>query len=224
VQAQIRVTVAYLGGSRDEAGCSRESLALPLGSTVADAAQRVAELHKELGTRLPYVRWARNCEFAALETPLSDGDELGLLPPVCGGMPRGFLTRDRVDPGAVAAAVSSPDIGATVMFIGTVRRESHGRIVERIEYEAYEPMASRQLELIAEQVRTEIGAHDLRIVHRHGSVALGEVAVVIAATAAHREQAFAACRAAIERIKIDVPIWKRELTAEGGCWAGYGGA
>jgi molybdopterin synthase catalytic subunit/molybdopterin converting factor small subunit len=219
----IEITVAYLGGSRDDAGCGQERLTLPQGSTVADAARLVAERHPRLAPRLGQVRWARNFELVALDEPLYGGDELGLLPPVCGGAPRALLTADPIDAAEVLAAVSSPEAGATVVFAGTVRRHSQGRQVKSINYEAYEPMASRQLECIAKEVLRASGALDLHIVHRHGTMAVGEVTVVIAAAAPHREQAFAACRAAIERIKTDVPIWKHELTAEGAFWEGWGG-
>lgn len=221
--ANIEITLAYLGGSRDDAGCARESLALPVGSTVGDAARLVAERHPALARRLAHVRWARNFELAGLDAPLADGDELGLLPPVCGGAPRGELTREPVDPARVLARVAAPEVGASVLFVGTVRRHSHGREIERVDYQAYEPMTSRELEKITDAVLAETGATDLRLVHRHGTIPLGEVTIVIAAAAPHREQAFAACRAAIERVKVDVPIWKREMTADGPFWEGWGG-
>ncbi len=223
MQGRIEITVAYLGGSRDDAGCAREPLSLEAGSTIADAARLVAERHPRLAPRLAHVRWARNFAFAPLDAELEQGDELGVLPPVCGGTPRAHLTTEPLDPAAVAASVASPEVGATVVFIGTVRRHSHGRVVERIDYEAYEPMASRQLERIAEEVLRESGASDLRIAHRHGPLKLGEVTIAIAAAAPHRAQAFDACRAAIERVKVDVPIWKRELGPDGAFWHAWGG-
>src|SRR5262245_29672717 len=129
MDAQIEVTIVYLGGSRDEAGCARESVALPSGSTIADAARLVAERHPRLAPRLTHVRWARNFEFAGLDTKVSAGDELGVLPPVCGGAPLAHLTREVVDPHEALAAVASAEVGATVLFVGTVRRHSHGRVV-----------------------------------------------------------------------------------------------
>jgi molybdopterin synthase catalytic subunit/molybdopterin converting factor small subunit len=219
----IEITVAYLGGSRDDAGCARETLRVPAGTTVAEVALLVAELHPGLAPRLGHVRWARNFEFVETGVAVAAGDELGVLPPVCGGAPRAYLTTERVDAQEVAASVASPEVGATVLFVGTVRRQSHGRTVERIDYQAYEPMASRQLERIADAAVAESGATDVRIVHRHGSLALGEVTIVIAAAAPHREQAFGACRAALEKVKHDVPIWKREYTTDGAFWEAWGG-
>jgi molybdopterin synthase catalytic subunit/molybdopterin converting factor small subunit len=223
VSDRIEITVVYLGGSRDETGCGREPMTLAAGSTIADVAKVVADKHPGLAPRLAHVRWARNFEFAPLDARIAAADEVALLPPVCGGAPRGVLTSEPLDPAAVEAAVASPEVGATVVFVGSVRRQSHGHVVDRIEYQAYEPMASRQLERVADEVLAATGATDLRIVHRHGTLAVGELTIVIAAASPHRAQAFEACRAAIERVKVDVPIWKRELGPEGAVWHGWGG-
>lgn len=220
---RIEITVVYLGGSRDESGCGREAMAFAAGSTIADVVKAVGEKHPRLAPRLAHVRWARNFEFAAADDAIAAGDEIALLPPVCGGAPRGVLTADPLDPAAVEAAVASPEVGATVVFVGSVRRQSHGHVVERIEYTAYEPMASRQLERIADEILAATGVTDLRILHRHGTLAVGELTIVIAASSPHRAQAFDACRAAIERVKVDVPIWKRELGPDGAFWHGWGG-
>ncbi len=222
-QPTIRVTIVYLGGSRGEAGCDREDVDLPRESTVASAAQWVAEHHPALAAKLATVRWARNYEFASLDESLADGDELGLLPPVCGGAPRAVLTREPIDAHRLVQQAHDPEVGATVLFVGSVRRHSHGAEVQRIDYEAYQPMAERQLERIAEAAEKDHGARAVRLVHRHGSIAVGEVSVAIVAAAEHRSEAFAACRAVIEAIKHDVPIWKREITILGEEWEGWGG-
>ncbi len=219
----IEITISYLGGSRADTGCTQEKLSLPASSTVRDAVAVVAKKHPRLEPRLASVRWARNFEFAGLDDRLSAGDELGLLPPVCGGAPRAILTREVIDPAGLLRQVHDDETGATSLFIGTVRRHSHGREVSRIEYEAYQPMAERQLERIAGDAMREAGAREVLIAHRHGTILLGEVSVAIAAAAVHREEAFKACRLAIERIKHDVPIWKREVTTSGEHWEGWGG-
>ena len=220
---RIEITVVYLGGSRDEAGCAKEPLTLASGSTVGDVARAVGERHPALAPRLPHVRWARNFEFAPLDEKLAAGDELAVLPPVCGGAPRGVLTSEPLDPRQVEAAVASPGAGATVVFVGSVRDNSHGQVVDHIEYTAYEPMASRQLERIADELVSAGGVTDVRILHRHGKLAVGDLTIVIAASSPHRAQAFDACRAAIERVKVDVPIWKREVGPTGAFWHGWGG-
>jgi molybdopterin synthase catalytic subunit len=220
----MRISVVYLGGSRSQAGRDRETVELRAGATVGDVAAWVASERPALAPLLESVRWAVNFEFAGLDERLSDGDEVGLLPPVAGGAPRAEITTEPIDPSRVIARVAHPDAGATVVFVGTVRRHARGKRVAQIAYEAYEPMAQRQLERIATACGDgDGGGVEVAITHRHGTLFVGEASVVIAASAAHREEAFAACREALEQIKADVPIWKREGTEEGEVWVGWGG-
>ena len=109
-----------------------------------------------------------------------------------------------------------------MLFLGTVRNHARGEAVTGINYEAYGPMAEKQLEKIADELSLTHKAR-VAIVHRHGELVVGDTAVAIAASSPHREAAFEACRAAIERIKTDVPIWKREQAASGEVWVGWGG-
>lgn len=219
----MRITVVYLGGSRTQAGCDREAIDVEKGTTVADVAALVGKRHPQLAPLLESVRWARNYEFAASTESLSDGDEIALLPPVAGGASRVELTEDRLDPAAIIERVASPEVGATVIFVGTVRNHARGKSVSRIEYEAYQPMAERQLERIAEACCADRPSCDVSIAHRHGDLPVGEISVVITATAPHRSDAFDACRDALERIKVDVPIWKKEHAVDGETWVGWGG-
>ncbi len=219
----MRITVVYLGGSRTQAGCDRETIDVDNNTTIAGVAALVRERHPRLAPLLESVRWARNYEFAEAGESLSDGDEIALLPPVAGGAPRVELTEDRIDPAAIIGRVASPEVGATVVFVGTVRNHARGKNVSRIQYEAYQPMAVRQLERIAEACCADRPGCDMSIAHRHGDLPVGEISVVIAAAAPHRSDAFDACRDALERIKVDVPIWKKEHAADGETWAGWGG-
>ncbi|HET6343723.1 MAG TPA: molybdenum cofactor biosynthesis protein MoaE [Myxococcota bacterium] len=219
----MRIDIRYLGGSRATAGRDHEPAELPEGATVADVAAWIVHRHPALGSRLDAVRWARNWEFVEPTAPLDDGDEIALLPPVAGGVPRAWLTAAPLDADAVARAVASPTCGATVLFVGTVRDHNEGAAVSGMHYEAYEPMAGRQLERIAMACSAAHPGADVAIAHRHGSLAVGDTSVVIAAAAPHRDAAFAACRDALERIKRDVPIWKREARADGETWVGWGG-
>lgn len=225
----MRIRVLYLGGSRGESGVPEEELVVPAGSTVADVAARVAKLHPALEGRLESVRWARNHEFARREDPIADGDEIALIPPVAGGAP-GLSPSERVaiqtapiDLDAVVAKVQGPKIGAVVTFIGTVRDHARGKEVLSLDYEAYEPMASRVLERIVADLERQIDGVRLAITHRTGLLPVGERSVVIAAASPHRDEAYRACRAALEEIKKDLPIWKRERTADGEDWVGWGG-
>ncbi len=117
------------------------------------------------------------------------------------------------------AAVSSPAVGAVVTFIGVVRNETDGRAVRHLEYEAYPEMAEASLQQIGDEIRArwpEI--RNVSIVHRTGRLQVGEVAVVIALSAAHRRQTFDALRYAIDRLKEIVPIWKKEVWNDGAEW------
>jgi molybdopterin synthase catalytic subunit len=117
-----------------------------------------------------------------------------------------------------AAADDRPAAGAVTTFIGTVRDRNQGRVVERLEYEAYEPLALRAFDRIAQEAAAEWPDIVLGLHHRVGALGIGEASVIIAAASPHRAEAFAACRYAIERIKQIAPIWKREYFAGGECW------
>lgn len=217
----MQIEVIYLGGSRSETGCSREALEVPADATVGDAVSAVFARHPALAAWQNRVRWACNFEFVPLTAKLRANDELALLPPVCGGAPRACLTTEPLEPQKVATQVAGPGVGATVLFVGTVRDHHHGADIEAITYEAYSPMAERQLDRIAHA--HSIDGVEVAIVHRHGHLQVGEASVVIAAASAHRAEAFAACRAVLEAIKADVPIYKREYGTQGESWVGWGG-
>ena len=201
------LVVLYFAGARDAAGTSRE--------TLADAPATLAALRAELTARHPALapvlarcRLAVDHEFASDETPLRDGAEVAVV--------------DRpLALGEVVDAVSGPGRGGIVTFTGAVRAESKGKRVLRLEYEAYRPMAERKLAEIGAEAARAHGA-EVAIVHRVGVLAPGDAAVVIACAAPHRTPAFRACEACIERLKQDVPIWKREVYEDGSEWVGLG--
>ena len=130
------------------------------------------------------------------------------------------IVRGPLEVEAVLRQVVDPDgrHGAVVTFVGTVRGHDAGRRVTGLEYEAYEPLAIHAFERITGEVTTEWPSVRLAIHHRIGSLQVGEVSVVLAAASAHRAEAFAACRYAIERIKQIAPIWKRERFEGGEVW------
>jgi molybdopterin synthase catalytic subunit len=181
----------------------------------------LASRHPRLARLLPRCRIAVDEEFAADEDAIPDGAELAVIPPVSGGSGRFRILEGPLDPSVVVQAVSGPDRGGVVTFTGDVRGTSHGRRVLRLEYEAYLPMAESKLAEIGEAVGREHGAL-VAIAHRVGKLSPGEAAVVIAAAAPHRTPAFRACEAAIERLKRDAPIWKREVYEDGSEWVGLG--
>jgi len=128
------------------------------------------------------------------------------------------VTTAPLDPQAIVASLDSTGIGAVSVFIGVVRDHNKGRRVLHLEYEAYEPLAMRGLELILAEAGEQWPAVRLAIHHRMGRMEIGEASVVIAAASPHRADAFASSRYAIERIKQIVPIWKHEYFEGGDVW------
>jgi molybdopterin synthase catalytic subunit len=214
----VPVTVLYFAAARDAAGAAREPLD-PVPVTVGDLRRRLLERRPALGPVLARSRIAVDGQFAGDEAPLRDGAEVAIIPPVAGGAPGCAVVERPLQLDEVIAAVSTTAYGGLVTFTGVVRDASHGRRVERLEYEAYLGMAERTLARIAEEVgRCHNGR--VSIVHRIGVLLPGEAAVVVACAAPHRAQAFRACEEVIERLKQEAPIWKREIFSDGEAWVG----
>jgi molybdopterin synthase catalytic subunit len=119
------------------------------------------------------------------------------------------------------ARVKHPGAGAVCVFLGMVRDVNDGRAVVKLEYEAYPAMAIAEMRRIVEEIERETPVVRLAVQHRTGALAVGDVAVVCAASAPHRGEAYTACRALIDRVKARVPIWKREHGPEGAYWVGW---
>jgi molybdopterin synthase catalytic subunit len=119
------------------------------------------------------------------------------------------------------SAVQSPEMGGIALFLGVVRDHNQGRDVSLLEYQAYAAMAEKELRAIADEIEREIPGARLACLHRTGALAVGDVAVICAAAAPHRGEAFSACRELIDRLKARVPIWKREHGATGPHWIGW---
>jgi molybdopterin synthase catalytic subunit len=125
-----------------------------------------------------------------------------------------------IDVQAIIGSVHDPRAGAVDLFLGTTRNQTKGRDVLWLEYEAFEPMARELMERIAREARERWGTTKIAIVHRIGRVEVGEVSVAIAVSSPHRNEAFLACRYVIDTLKKTVPIWKKEVFADGGEWVG----
>jgi molybdopterin synthase catalytic subunit len=121
----------------------------------------------------------------------------------------------------VLANVRRPGAGGLAVFVGVVRDENAGRTVTRLEYSAYASMAKREMARIAEEIESEMPDVRVSVMHRTGALEVGDAAVVCAASAPHRGEAFRACRELIDRVKARVPIWKRELGPDGAAWVGW---
>lgn len=128
----------------------------------------------------------------------------------------GALVRRPIDPQRLLAAVSNPDAGANVLFVGTARNHGAGGAIRGLDYEAHEPMAAPALERLCAAAVERFGLAACAVEHRLGRIAVGEVSVAVAASAAHRREAFAAAEWLIDRIKREAPIWKCEEQADGG--------
>lgn len=215
------VQVLYFAGARDAAGTAQEVLS-SVPSTVGDLRRALTVAHPGLARVIARCRIAVDQEFVDDGAELRDGAEVAVVPPVSGGAPRLFSVVDRpLALSEVVDAVAGPGMGGVATFTGTVRDATRGRAVLRLEYEAYREMAERKLAEIGGAVEREHGAR-VAIVHRVGVLRPGEAAVVIACAAAHRTAALRACEACIERLKQEVPIWKREVFEDGSEWVGLG--
>jgi molybdopterin synthase catalytic subunit len=207
---------------RERLGVERDQVTVPPGACVRDLLAILQLQRPALTELLPAVRISVNQEFRALDFAVADGDEVAIIPPVSGGAGLYRVTDQPLELDEVVRAVGGASQGGLVTFTGVVREQSRGKTIVRLEYEAYRPMAERKLAEIGEGIAKEIAGARVAIVHRLGKLVVGEAAVVIAASAPHRAEAFDACRAAIDRLKHSVPIWKKEIADDGEEWVGLG--
>jgi molybdopterin synthase catalytic subunit len=211
----MNVAVRLFAGLRERAGTGRRELDLPDGATVSDVWAALA-----LGDEPPGLLYAVNREYAEAARALSDGDEVAVIPPVSGGAFR--LSEAPLSLDDAVAEVASAGAGAIATFSGTTRARSRGREVIRLEYEAYEGMAEQTMERLGAALHERYELLGVAIHHRVGTVGIGETSVVIAVAAAHRGDALAACRDAIDELKVSVPLWKKEVYEGGEEWIGQG--
>ncbi|MEZ8219708.1 molybdopterin synthase catalytic subunit [Candidatus Fervidibacteria bacterium JGI MDM2 SSWTFF-3-K9] len=216
---EIKVRVLFLGPAKELTGRNEVVLTLPEGASVATAISKLLREFPKLEDRLNHYRFAINSDYADENTLLKDGDELALIPPVSGGSSETKVfvnvSPEPIDLTSLLDFVASPQAGAIVSFVGTVREFSHGKKVTALTYEAYEPMAKKELMRIAEEMLNRWQLCKVAIVHRTGTLSIGKISVAIFVSAPHRSDAFEAARYAIERIKETVPIWKREHFEDG---------
>lgn len=220
----MKIQVRYFAVFRERLGRDEEALELPDGADVAAAIAALAARHPAVAQLSGKYQTAVNQSMVPKDTPLHDGDELALIPPVAGGSDQRHARIVDTPPSLdrCVAAVTGPSMGGVVTFTGVVRRHSRGQTVERLEYEAYAEMAEKVMRDLCDEIEAELPGCRLAVEHRVGTLQVGEVAVVIAAAAPHRAEAFTACRAMIDRLKDRVPIWKKEITPDGATWIGLG--
>ncbi len=214
----MRIRLLAFASAGDALGASEMDLEMPEGSRVADLRERLDRDHPKLSLLWPRLAVAVDGRVVTPEAPLADGAEVALLPPVSGGSGdslRAELVDGPIDVDQVAASVAGPSRGAVVLFLGTVRDHHAGRSVGRLTYSAYRSMAEEGLRRIVDDLEASAPGLKAAIVHRLGEVPVGEASVAIAVGSPHRAAAYEASRTALERLKTEIPIWKREHYTEG---------
>ena len=215
----MRVQVLFFGMLKELAGLGSDSLTLPDSATLGDVIRhyegRIPRLKEMAGS----IAMSVNREYAGPECKLKAGDEIGLLPPVSGGVLHAAIVRSPIDTEAVLRGIKQSSDGAAVVFEGVARDNTRGRRTLYLDYEAYEEMALKQLEGLAERALAQFQVRDVALVHRLGRLDIGETSVLIVVASAHRAAAFEACRWLIDTLKRTVPIWKKEYFEDGAVWA-----
>ncbi|MBD2848249.1 molybdenum cofactor biosynthesis protein MoaE [Paenibacillus sp. IB182496] len=229
-------TIQLFAGLGEQFGTPVIRLALDAPSlTVRELKRELIARYPEAAEQIRGAFVARNQAYAEEEESVGGADELALLPPVSGGQPaeeeearagaaadlRYEITHAPLSIEAVTARVIDASCGATLTFVGTTREWTGTQRTVRLEYEAYAPMALRTLRQIGDEVAVRWPGTRSAISHRLGVVELAETSVVIAVAAPHRDACYEASRYAIERLKQIVPIWKKEIWADGSEWKGH---
>jgi MoaE-MoaD fusion protein len=240
---KTEVTVLFFGAARDIVGLAEINLALQATNS-ASALEELLEKFPELRRFGRSLLFAVNQEYAQPDREIKDGDQLAVFPPVSGGcasqtrdteetkeLDTGSvspaaksandffeLTSEPIDVGTVARRVVLPQCGATVTLDGYAREWTRGRRSLFLVYEAYAPMALRELERLGREAHHRFEIAHIGIVHRTGRLQIGETSIVIAVSAPHRRAAFEACEWAIRELKRTVPIWKKEVFEDGEVW------
>jgi len=224
------VTVRLFAALRERAGVDRIVVdSLRDGATLGELKVELARRRPELGS-LAHVAGVVGTTYANDARVLSGGDDVALLPPVSGGstdddFEAGVfeLASERLDPARAQSRVAHDSCGAIALFTGTTRANNQGRDVVRLDYEAFEAMTAPEMSRIFARCRAEVLVDErarMLVVHRVGTVLVGEPSVVIAVASPHRGAAFAACRFLIDELKRSLPIWKKEIYADGHAWIG----
>jgi molybdopterin synthase catalytic subunit len=212
----MNIRLLAFASAGDALGTTEMDIEMPEGSRIADLRARLDADHPKLQPLWPRLAVAVNGRVVTPDELLTPGAEVALLPPVSGGSgKRADLTDDPIDTDAVVATVTGPGRGAVLTFLGTVRDSHAGRGVEKLTYSAYRTMALEGLERIVADLEASSPGLRAAIVHRLGEVPVGEASVVIAVASPHRAAAYEANRTALERLKTEIPIWKREHYTEG---------
>ena len=230
----------FFGVLKDITGVREETVSFAEGTSLGEVFAYYAQRFETLNSARPSILFARNREFCAPDAVLMEDDEVAFLPPVSGGSgisggprvqggpfshliedPSGSayaLTRSELQSQSYAHQLQRGEDGAVVVFEGVVRNNTKGRATTFLEYECYEEMAVEQMARIGREIAQEFEIGRIAMVHRLGRLGVGEASVAIVVTAPHRKPAFEAALAGINRLKREVPIWKKEFFEDGAVW------
>jgi molybdopterin synthase catalytic subunit len=219
----MQIRVLFFGVLKDLVGRSSETLDLPEGARLQAVLSHYARQAPRFEAMLPSLAVSVNQEYSGPDCALCGDDEVALLPPVSGGSgvagSEVRIAREQISTQAELDRLKLPQDGAAVVFEGVVRNNTRGRRTLYLDYEAYEAMALKQMEALAQKARSQFAVRDVAIVHRLGRLQIGETSVLIVVASAHRGPAFEACRWIIDTLKTKVPIWKKEYFEDGAVWA-----
>jgi molybdopterin synthase catalytic subunit len=223
-----QITVLFFATLRERAGTKQATLEMPDQARVADLKRRLREEYPALAPALDTALVSVNRQFAFDDDLLPAGAEAAVFPPVSGGAPPEFptffaITEEALDLDDLLARIALPSTGAACIFTGMVRgvtRRDQPHETLYLEYEAYQPMAEAKMRQVAEEIRARWpSVEGIAIVQRIGVLHPGTPTVLIACTAAHRDTGvFEAARYGIDRLKEIVPVWKKEVGAQGEEW------
>ena len=216
-------TVQLFASLAESAGTRQVEIEPPAGETTAGGlASAVFDRFPALAGMGDSVMLAVNSEYVSPDFPVRDGDEVALIPPVSGGATEADayfrITEDSLDLGTLHDLVLRPEAGAVSVFSGVVRNNNLGRDVDYLEYDAYPAMATKIMRQIAEEVRERWEVCAVAMHHRRGRLEIGAASVMIAVSSPHRKEGIEACHYAIDRLKAIVPVWKKEVWADGEHW------
>ena len=217
----MRLTVQLFANLAETCGARQIELCdLPQPLTAALVLDAFVTRFPQVDGMRDSIMFAVNAEYVSADHPVSVCDEVALIPPVSGGSDDDLfkITRDVLDPTALHNLVRSPQAGAVSLFMGVVRDNNLGRDVDYLEYDAYPAMATKVMRQIAAEIRERWDVLDIAMYHRIGRLEIGEASVAVAVASAHRGEGIEACHYGIDRLKAIVPIWKKEVWADGEEW------
>jgi molybdopterin synthase catalytic subunit len=213
-----QISIRYFAGARELAGLPEEHVSLSGLTTYAELREAICARHPALRPLMGAMRLAVNDAFVDSDYRPAAGDRVDVLPPVAGGSTPLAEVRDTpLSIDEVWKAVSHPGAGGVTLFVGVVRDTADGKAVARLDYEQHPTLALTELRAVLREVQDELAAEGVRLAatHRVGQLSVGDLAVVVGASAPHRDAAFRGCRFAIDRLKERVPIWKKEWEPDG---------